>query len=70
MLWFSKVRDSWWNSISFRTYPFFEDIISYPYPDPKKDIISYHYHGKKGYVYISYHGRNGSAKAKILASET
>jgi hypothetical protein len=35
-----------------RTYPLFEDIISYPYPDPKKDITSYPYPGpKKGYGY-------------------
>jgi ribosomal protein RSM22 (predicted rRNA methylase) len=35
-----------------RTYPLFEDIISYPYPGQKKDIISYPYPGpKKGYGY-------------------
>jgi hypothetical protein len=38
-----------------RTYPLFEDIISYPYPGPKKGyyILSLS-RQKKGYGYISY----------------
>jgi hypothetical protein len=34
----SKLQKKMWK-IRGRTYPFFEDIISYPYPGPKKRIL-------------------------------
>jgi hypothetical protein len=40
-----------------RTYPFFEDIISYPYPGTKKGyyILTLYYYGKKMIcIYILY----------------
>jgi hypothetical protein len=36
-----------WAGTRGRTYPLFEDIISYQYPGQKKDIISYPYPGPK-----------------------
>jgi hypothetical protein len=43
------------SKIRGRTYPLFEDIISYPYPGPKKEYyILPLSRQKKGYGYISY----------------